>query len=224
MNFEGPNMDEELLFRLLFMTIYAVFFSVRIRYRVESVRRTPEQRYPIKSKAFKMLIIAILSYIVSIVLYMLAIPWISRSQVVMPSWLRWLGVAGAMSSVLLVAWIHRTLGRQYAAELAIQKDHGLVTTGPYARTRHPMYTALNMFSFSLALTTSNLLVIFFAILVIVPFPWIARMEEKMLLETFVEDYREYMRRTGRFFPRIRSNDCSYPLSPNHHRRLKSDLD
>jgi protein-S-isoprenylcysteine O-methyltransferase Ste14 len=206
MKFGGPNMDEELLFRLLFVAIYAVFFGVRMRYRVESIRRTPEQRYKIEGKAFRMLIFAILGYVVSIVLYMLAIPWTSWSWVVMPSWLRWLGVVGAMSSVLLMAWIHHTLGRQYAAELAIQKDHVLVTSGPYARTRHPMYTALNMFSFSLALTASNLLVLFFAILVIVPFPWIARMEEKVLLEAFGEDYRDYMRRTGRFFPRIQSID------------------
>jgi len=201
--FGVPNLDEDLLFRLLFIAIYAVFFGVRMRYRVESARRTPEERWQAKSKAFKMLIIAILGNITSFVLYILAIPWTSWSQIVMPSWLRWLGVIGAMFSILLVAWIHRTLGRQYSAELAIQKDHALVTSGPYARTRHPMYTALNMFSFSLALMTSNILVLFFAILVIVPFPWIARMEEKMLLETFGEDYREYMRKTGRFFPRIR---------------------
>lgn len=201
--FGVPNVDEDLLFRLLFIAIYAVFFGVRIRYRVESARRTPEERAQIKSKVSVMLIIAILGYITSLALYMLNISWISWSQIVMPSWLRWLGVIGAMFSVLLVAWIHRTLGRQYSAELAIQKDHALVISGPYARTRHPMYTALNMFSFSIALTTSNILVLFFAVLVIVPFPWIARMEEKMLLETFGEDYREYMSKTGRFFPRIR---------------------
>jgi len=112
-------------------------------------------------------------------------------------------VIGATSSILLVAWIHRELGRQYSAELAIQKEHALVTTGPYARTRHPMYTVLNMFSLSMALTTSNLFVLIFAALVVVPFPWIARAEEEMLIETFGEDYREYMERTGRFFPRIR---------------------
>jgi protein-S-isoprenylcysteine O-methyltransferase Ste14 len=201
--FGVPMMDEELLFRLLFIAIYVVFFGVRIRYRVESVRRTPEKRHQAGDKAYGLLIVAVLGYIVSIVLYMLAIPWISWLQIVVPSWLRWLGVVGAISSVLLVAWIHRTLGRQYSAELAIQKDHALVTSGPYGRIRHPMYTGLNMFSFSLALTTSNLLVLFFAVLVIVPFPWIARNEEKMLLETFGEEYREYMRRTGRFFPRIR---------------------
>ena len=196
-------MDEELLFRILFIGIYVVFFSVRIRYRVESARREPEQRHKAEGMASEMLIIAILGYIVSIVLYMLDISLTSWSQIVIPSWLRWLGVIGATSSVLLVAWTHSALGRQYSAELAIQKDHALVTTGPYARTRHPMYTALNMFSFSLAVTTSNLLVLFFAILVILPFPWIAGAEEKVLLETFGEDYREYMRRTGRFFPRIR---------------------
>jgi protein-S-isoprenylcysteine O-methyltransferase Ste14 len=66
-----------------------------------------------------------------------------------------------------------------------------------------MYTALNMFSFSMAMTTSGLLVLPFTILVILSFPCIAREEEQVLLETFSEEYREYMRRTRRFFPRIR---------------------
>jgi protein-S-isoprenylcysteine O-methyltransferase Ste14 len=134
---------------------------------------------------------------------MLDASWISWSKVVMPSWLRWLGVVGAASSVILVAWTHRALGRQYSAELAIQKDHVLVTTGPYARTRNPMYTGFIMLSLSMAVMASNLLVLFFAILVTLPFPWIAMEEERMLLETFGDDYREYMRRTGRFFPRLR---------------------
>lgn len=203
MGFSVPGMDEELLFRSLFIAIYAVFFGVRIRYRVESARREPERRQGAESWASKVLIVAILGYFVSIVLYMMDFPWTSWSRLAMPPWLRWLGVIGASSSVLLVAWTHRALGRQYSAEFAIQKDHVLVTTGPYARTRHPMYTALNTFSFAMALTTSDLLVLVFAILVILPFPWIAREEEQVLLETFGEEYREYMRRTGRFFPRIR---------------------
>jgi protein-S-isoprenylcysteine O-methyltransferase Ste14 len=196
-------MDEELLFRYLFIAIYAAFFGVRIRYRIESTRREPEKRHQLYFMATKILIIAILGYFASIILYLLAPTWTSWLQIELPTWLRWLGVIGATSSTLLVAWIHRELGRQYSAELAIQKEHALVTTGPYARTRHPMYTVLNMFSLSMALTTSNLLVLLFAALVVVPFPWIARAEEEMLLETFGEDYREYMERTGRFFPRIR---------------------
>ncbi|MFH2112652.1 MAG: isoprenylcysteine carboxylmethyltransferase family protein [Candidatus Bathyarchaeota archaeon] len=195
-------MDEEQLFRLLFVSIYAVFFGVRIRYRVESARRKPEKRQKIRIWPYGILVIAILSYLASIVLYMLDVRWVSWSRLGLPLWLRWLGVVGALASTVLVAWTHRVLGRQYAAEFAIQKDHVLVTTDPYARTRHPMYMALNAFSLSMALMTSNLLIIFFAVLVAVPFPWIAAEEERMLLETFGEEYREYMGRTGRFFPKI----------------------
>jgi protein-S-isoprenylcysteine O-methyltransferase Ste14 len=144
-------MDEELLFRYLFIAIYAAFFGVRIRYRIESTRREPEKRHQTYGVATKVLIVAILGYIASIILYMLSSPWTTWSQIALPTWLRWLGVIGATSSILLVAWIHRELGRQYSAELAIQKEHALVTTGPYARTRHPMYTTLNLFSLSMAL-------------------------------------------------------------------------
>lgn len=196
-------MDDEKLFRILFVAIYTVFFAVRIRYRVESARREPERRQKSGSWAMRVLLVAILGSFASIVLYLLDTPWFTWSRLALPPWLRWLGAAGAAFSIILTARIHRALGRQYAAEFAIQKGHVLVTTGPYARTRHPMYTALNMFSLSLSLVTSNLLVIFFAVLVAVPFPWIAREEERMLLETFGDEYREYMGRTGRFFPKMR---------------------
>jgi protein-S-isoprenylcysteine O-methyltransferase Ste14 len=195
-------MDEELLFRLLFIAIYAVFFGVRIRYRVNSIKREPEQRQKTTSWHIKILIAAIIGYFVSIALYLLNLQWFQWSQIGLPTWLRWMGAFGAVFSIILVAWTHRVLGKQYSAELAIQKNHVLVTTGPYYRTRHPMYTALNAFSFSMALMTSNLLNLLFAVFVFLPFPWIAREEERMLLETFGEEYKEYMKRTGRFFPRI----------------------
>jgi protein-S-isoprenylcysteine O-methyltransferase Ste14 len=194
--------DEEQIFRLLFVAIYAVFFGVRIRYRVESARREPERRQKLKGWATKVLVVAILGYFASIILYLLDVPWVSWLRLGLPIWLRWLAAFGASSSVVLVAWAHRTLGRQYSAELAIQKGHVLVTTGPYARTRHPMYTGFNVFSLSLAVMSSNLLLLLFAVLVALPFPWIAVEEERMLLDTFGDEYREYMRRTGRFFPKI----------------------
>jgi protein-S-isoprenylcysteine O-methyltransferase Ste14 len=196
-------MDEDTIFRILFLAIYAVFFVVRLRFRIPSSRRTPEQREEFITKSTAFLVFAILGYLGSIILYLPGILWIQWSYVALPSLLRWTGVFVAALSVLLVGWIHINLGRQYSAELAIQEEHILVTSGPYSRTRHPMYTVLNMFSISLAVTTASILVILFAILVAVPFPWIARKEEEMLLKQFGDDYQEYMQRTGRFFPRWR---------------------
>ena len=194
-------MDEGVFFRLLFIAIYVVFFSIRIRYRVESARREPEKRQKIEIWPYGILIFAILGYFVCITLYLINSPWISWSRLALPLWIRLLGALGAIFSTIITARTHRELGKQYSAELAIQKDHILITTGPYSMTRHPMYSALNGFSLSLALMASNLLVIFFAVLVAVPFPWIAREEEQMLIKTFCEEYQVYMKRTGRFFPR-----------------------
>ena len=43
---------------------------------------------------------------------------------------------------LIRATCYRELGRAFTYELAVRKDHRLVTTGPYAVVRHPSYTAL----------------------------------------------------------------------------------
>jgi len=203
MVFRVPLMDEELFFRSLFIAIYVLFFSVRIRYRVESARREPEKRQKIELWPFGILVFAILGYFVCVILYMINSPWISWLRLALPLWIRLLGALGAIFSTIVVTWTHRELGRQYSAEFAIQKEHILITTGPYAKTRHPMYSALNGFSLSMALMASNILVILFAALVAVPFPWITREEEQMLIQTFGKEYQDYMKRTGRFFPRIK---------------------
>ena len=85
----------------------------------------------------------------------------------------------------------------------IQKEHVLISEGIYNQIRHPMYTSFITFSLAVAIISSNLLLIIFAIIVVIPFPWMARKEEEMLIEQFGQDYTEYMERTGRFFPPIR---------------------
>ena len=47
-----------------------------------------------------------------------------------------------LSAALLRLACYRTLGRVFTYELAVRKEHRLVTTGPYAVVRHPSYTAL----------------------------------------------------------------------------------
>ena len=65
-----------------------------------------------------------------------------------------------------------------------------------------MYTVLNFFSVGLALLTGNLLVVTFSLMLMFSFTWVAKKEEQMMIETFGDEYREYMTRTGRFFPKI----------------------
>ncbi len=200
-------MADETFYQVLFVLLYALFFGVRGYYRfVKPKRREPEiveERRKFE-KAEAVISFAILGYFASIILYMLNQPWFAWSQIPnYPEFARWIGVLLALVSTPFLWWIHKTLDRQYSACLQIKESHVLITDGPYARVRHPMYTILNMFSFGTALLTANFLTIGFTILLIIPFPFVARKEEQMLLETFGNDYSEYMKRTGRFIPRLR---------------------
>lgn len=194
-------------YRILFVALYALFFVVRGYYRFAKPKRDEPaavQERKAFGKAEVVVSIAVLGYFVSIILYLLNPPWFAWSQIPdYPEFAHWIGFLLGLVSIPFLWWIHKTLDRQYSPCLQIKESHLLITDGPYANVRHPMYTVLSAFSFGVSLLTANLLVIGFAVLLIIPFPFIARKEEQMLLETFGEEYSEYMKRTGRFFPRLR---------------------
>ncbi|CDO72822.1 hypothetical protein BN946_scf185002.g7 [Trametes cinnabarina] len=63
-----------------------------------------------------------------------------------------LGITGGAVRV----WCHRTLGKFFTWQMAVQSDHQLVTTGPYAIVRHPSYTGwVLMFAGNFALLLSK---------------------------------------------------------------------
>ena len=65
-----------------------------------------------------------------------------------------------------------------------------------------MYTVFILFTLSIILVTSNLFVTIFGLLIIVMLYPNSRQEERMLINQYGNHYRDYMKRTGRFFPRI----------------------
>ena len=69
--------------------------------------------------------------------------------------------------------------------------------------RHPMYTAIFTVAVAICLLTANWLIILLTIPVQIA-GYVLRVprEEAMMLESFGEEYRAYMRRTGHFLPRL----------------------
>ncbi|MFW9957092.1 MAG: methyltransferase [Candidatus Odinarchaeota archaeon] len=200
-------MADETFYGFIFVAIYALFLSVRGYYRFVKPKRSEPERVEERKefgKAEIVISISILGYLGSLILYLINQPWFAWSQIpYYPEFIRWIGILLALVSIPFLWWIHKTLDRQYSPCLQIKESHSLITEGPYARVRHPMYTVLQSFSFGSSLLTANFLVIGFALLLIAMFPFVARKEEQMLLDRFGEEYSEYMQRTGRFFPRIR---------------------
>jgi protein-S-isoprenylcysteine O-methyltransferase Ste14 len=129
--------------------------------------------------------------------------WMSWSSLPLPVWLRWLGLAAAGLGGILFVWAVHTLGKNLTDTVVTRRDHSLVTSGPYRWVRHPFYVAclLAVPGVSLAMANWYFLVVAgigLGLLVVR-----TRIEEEKLIERFGDDYRDYMKRVGRFVPRLR---------------------
>jgi protein-S-isoprenylcysteine O-methyltransferase Ste14 len=120
-----------------------------------------------------------------------------------PDWLRWAGFASGLASVGLFAWAHAVLGRFWSSYLQLRPNHRLMTDGPYSRIRHPMYSAIVGWLMSLGLVAPNWIAFVFAALAALHFMLRIQGEEKMMLQQFGDEYREYIKGTGRLLPGIR---------------------
>jgi protein-S-isoprenylcysteine O-methyltransferase Ste14 len=115
----------------------------------------------------------------------------------------WLGTLVLIAAMALLYRTHRDLGRVWSITLEIRDRHILVTRGIYERLRHPMYSAFWLWAISQALLLPNWIaglsgLVGFGTLF---FARVGR-EERMMLETFGDEYRAYMARTYRLIPGI----------------------
>src|SRR5256884_8608845 len=116
-------------------------------------------------------------------------------------WQAWLGILVVAESLVMFRLTHRALGRNWSVSLDVREGHQLITDGIYRRVRHPMYSAFWLWVAAQALLLPNWVaggagLVGFGTLF---FGRVAR-EERMMLETFGDNYRAYMARTGRIFP------------------------
>ena len=98
---------------------------------------------------------------------------------------------------------HADLGTNWSVTLEVRERHRLIVHGVYRRIRHPMYTALFLYSIGQALVLPNWLagpsyLVAFGIL----FACRVGAEEAMMREEFGDDYEAYMSRTQRLAPWI----------------------
>jgi protein-S-isoprenylcysteine O-methyltransferase Ste14 len=199
-------MEEELLFRLVFVGMYGVFAIIRVYFRNQTRGRESKEEKTMKDKPTVFLSAVILGFFVLTFIYLLFPEWILLAHIDYPIEVRWTGVGIGFLSTILLVGTHLTLGRQYSAKLEIQQEHKLINTGLYSRVRHPMYTVFISFTLAVALISSNWLLIISAILIATGLYWISHSEERMLQEEFGDEYVDYKKRTGRFLPRIRQKD------------------
>lgn len=124
----------------------------------------------------------------------------------LPAWLRLAGFGLGLLGIALFWWVHATLGRNFSPRLDLRADHVLVTSGPYAYVRHPMYTVSLALIVAYGLLSGNWMLLlvpglFMSLLVAIRLPD----EEAMMLQRFGPQWQAWAARTGRLLPRLRSS-------------------
>lgn len=129
-------------------------------------------------------------------------PWLAFADYRLPPLAPWCG-AVIMAAALWLFWrSHADLGQNWSVTLEVRKGHHVVTQGVYRRIRHPMYASIWLFGFAQGLLLENWLAGWSALATFAALYFVrAPREERMMCEFFGEDYRDYMRRTGRLLPR-----------------------
>lgn len=136
-----------------------------------------------------------------VVLHVVKPAWMTWATFSVPPVLWWLGAVLGVLTIPLVHWVLQNLGRNVSETVLTKESHELVTSGPYHRIRHPLYTTgLTMF-LALGLMTGSWFVLSASLLALVLLRWLViPREEQALVARFGDRYREYMRRTGRLMP------------------------
>lgn len=113
------------------------------------------------------------------------------------------GVALYGASLWLFHRSHADLGTNWSTTLQVREAHTLVTCGVYRSIRHPMYTALLLFSLAQAFVVPNWIAgpSYLAAMVLLVALRLAP-EERLMRETFGADYVAYSSRTKRLWPGV----------------------
>ena len=113
-----------------------------------------------------------------------------------------LGWAGALLTVIGIGfaiWARVNIGRNWSSRPAMKEHHELVTTGPYAYVRHPIYTGILLAALGTAIM-SSIFGIGMLIFISIFFAFRINKEEKIMLELFPNRYPEYQKHTKRLLP------------------------
>lgn len=134
--------------------------------------------------------------------YLINPTWMAWSKIGLPEWIRWLGVGLGILSVVGIYWLFSSIGSGITPTSATRSEHRLVTRGPYRWVRHPLYTIGSSLFLAFGMMADNWFIALLGILAFIAMAVRTPKEEANLIAKFGDEYRNYMKRTGRFLPKF----------------------
>ncbi len=197
----GSNMSDSAVFKIIYAVGMISMFMIRIAYRLRgrSLRWKADPRF--RSLEMLLLTFAVIGALVVPLVYVFS-NVLSFADYQLPTWAGWAGALVWLGALWMLWRSHSDLGRNWSQTLALRNGHELITHGVYRRVRHPMYAALWVWGIAQAMLLHNWVAGFSQLLSFAPLYFLrVPREERMMLDHFGDEYRTYMRHTGRVFPR-----------------------
>jgi protein-S-isoprenylcysteine O-methyltransferase Ste14 len=139
--------------------------------------------------------------VILLVLLLLRIKAFKEHSVTDNPWLQGIGLAIWVLGLALAVWARVYLGRNWGMPMTKKADPELVTSGPYHKVRHPIYTGiiLAMVGTTIAVSLYWLVAVF---VIGAYFIYSAVVEERSMTQLFPDTYPAYQRSTKMLIPFI----------------------
>jgi len=186
---------------VVFLAGFVVYLGIRhhfgrqVRGNVKVVRR-------VDALEKALLFVVIAGSLLTPMLYLFT-HWLSFADYGLPELAPWCGVAVMVAANWLFWRSHADLGLNWSVTLEIRKEHRVIKHGVYRSIRHPMYASIWLFGIAQGLLLQNWLAGWSAFVTFAPMYFLRTpREERMMIEHFGQEYRDYMEQTGRVWPRL----------------------
>jgi protein-S-isoprenylcysteine O-methyltransferase Ste14 len=130
------------------------------------------------------------------------LPWTFLYRAILPQGLAtfFAGAAVTLAGLAFAVWARMHLGANWSRSVTVKQDHELITSGPYALVRHPIYTGILTGFLGSAMAEGQVrsLIAFLLVAIIL---WVKlRLEEQWMRSEFGETYEAYARRVHGLVP------------------------
>ncbi len=112
----------------------------------------------------------------------------------------WIGLALTLAGCLFACWARVALGGNWSGEATVKDNHELIVKGPYALTRHPIYTGLLTAVVGTTLVMGQWRSIIGLVIVVLMLMLKMSQEELLMTQQFPETYPRYRRRVKALIP------------------------
>jgi protein-S-isoprenylcysteine O-methyltransferase Ste14 len=182
------------LFPAIWLTYIACWWAMSTNVKVT------ERREPAQSRLTRLLLM--LCAVALLWLPRVPLPLLNKRFLPLGIWGFWSGAAITAGGLLFSVWARRHLGKNWSQAVTLKEGYELITTGPYALVRHPMYTGLLLGFLGSAVARGECRGLLSVALVFGVLLHKLKLEEIWMRAQFGEPYGVYSRRVTALVPYI----------------------